>query len=62
MACCGVRSDGDYKHKRDCVSTMVIPVTEWESDGNSKILGYECPKCGVITLVNGKIWIPMVIE
>ena len=30
----------------EIVSTMVIPVTEWESDGNSKILGYECPKCG----------------
>lgn len=58
MKCEGVKAINNYKHTKDCNCIMVIPVLEWVGDGNSRVLGYECPKCGVINLVNGKVWIP----
>lgn len=47
----GVFYRGRFKHKKDCDSSSVNPITEWCGGSEVMITGYECPKCGMITKV-----------
>jgi len=45
----GVFYRGVFKHRKGCDSSSVNPVTEWCGGANVRIVGYECPRCGMIT-------------
>jgi hypothetical protein len=47
----GIFYRGIYKHKKDCDCGMVNPITEWAGGSNLIIIGYECPKCKMITKI-----------
>jgi len=45
----GIIRKGKYRHKINCMSGIVNPITQWAGGSNMSIIGYKCPECGCET-------------
>jgi len=54
MADYGIVYKGKFRHKKDCMSNIVNPITQWGGGANVAIIGYKCPECGIETFNEGE--------